>query len=855
MSRLASLVCRSARYLLPTLALAATSSAQAPTVISNEMVDLHFDTDDPVHGFVFTAIGDAVDSTAYSFLRRPLWEITFSDPATPGTTITALPDRTLGFEFDLAVSVDPGGDGEKAQVMATWDEFTHPLLFPDEEFKVRVTATIGNNEQVAELEIELGSEEGCGLATDEVSFPRLDVVAGISPATEVLAVPYWAGELFYAPALNPDLVVASLFGEPLVHPGSLNMQWLAYYDAADPEEAMLFWATRDEEGFPKGFRVDPDPFAFPLCVGLGIDVVPPGGTVPGTKYESSFPSTVGVLRGDWYDAARYYRESWALETFGSEGPLDENPDYSATVRDADVFGILDMNFCLTSSPFCPALQDDPANFAFAGQQIQELETFLDAQMLHHVYRWDTNSFTARNGDWWPIRPEFMQEFVPDVLAQGFDWVPYFNPTAYSNQAATYAAPYVPGFETRNVQEFTRVLRSGSIDGGLSQFCDKLTPCDPTLLPQLQEVQTLCQATPFAREYVRYAVDQFDALGAAAPGGLYLDVFHADSLNCFSAAHEAEGFHPVGGGSYWTQAKVDLAHEIKEHMREDKGVEEFFLYSEAPIENLIGTIEFSYGHHGGFGTADGVRGVAPLFQTVYHDYMRVGSILGIDVPQTVPFIFDPYIWFSSRQIFAANIFFGQTPYSTSRAWLLTLNSRLNPLFFPDLYRHLLMVKEYVGLLEHDDVRDYTVFGQRLRTPETDAGEAFMGFLFITELLPFSTTQDVVYATVLGEPGPEGEIGLLLLNWTDPADPLISQFGPPLFSPGTTPGDQTIEVTFQRDDYELADCAYDVFEIVAGVEEPVPLGVTLDFTTSDSASLTVEVPSRSARFFFLEEGDDD
>ncbi|MEO0650393.1 MAG: DUF6259 domain-containing protein, partial [Planctomycetota bacterium] len=467
---------------------------------------------------------------------------------------------------------------------------------------------------------------------------------------------------------------------------------------------------------------------------------------------------------------------------------------------------------------------------------------------------DANSFARNNGEYFPASPNFLNVFAAQAAALGLTWAPYFYSVELSTSTVTYQNSDVPGFIGRVADDFAVQTVDGSFLDNPLPYCPQAEVCDINVIPDVSVNRTLDEGTPFVSAYTRDVLSrlQSDTLGGAS--GVYLDVVQSEAKVSYNPAPELEGFHPVGGGAYWTAGRRELVHDLRDEFRGNLGVPEYFVLGEAPYEPLIGEIEFTYGYHGGFRTLDGARAVVPLFQTVYHDYQRTGSILTLDVnPSLANLLFNPNIWQASRQVFAANLWMGHAPYCTTTVTPLTFALRTNPLVlpFPFFQEHLDMARRYVELLKRDEVRELVVFGQRLRAPQTDSGRVFAGNFFATNLNPLEEDQPAVYAALFGTPGEDGELGLLVMNWTDGDDPFVDQVtGNILYDPFQfVPGPQNVRVTLSREEYGLAAQQYRVREYVAGAAAPTEIAAGLDFTQPE-AFLDLTVPERSARFFKID-----
>ena len=288
--------------------------------IGTEYVVLGFHQD-PAAGLVLDHVGDAQQPYAYQLGDTDMWSVDLRDPN--GNIVTIEPSRAT-FQFILSSWTDG--------FMATWQQVTSPAI-PGESFDVNVIADISGEDRVVEFSIDVLTNTP-NHALYALRFPRIEVIAS-APGTDVLSYPYVGGWLLPDPTHNP--VVEASTGIPVPQPGPMSMQWLAYYDAADPEGLALFTGTRDGYGYRKGYILGQGQLGVSWT--FAVRHVPEENLTPDNEYAAQYNCVLGVVPGDWYDAAQFYRQ-WALtRSWADNGPIYRNDAFSEYLRNAQMFAV------------------------------------------------------------------------------------------------------------------------------------------------------------------------------------------------------------------------------------------------------------------------------------------------------------------------------------------------------------------------------------------------------------------------------------------------------------------------------------------------------------------------------------
>jgi hypothetical protein len=599
--------------------------------------------------------------------------------------------------------------------------------------------------------------------------------------------------------------------------------------------------------------------------------VPEDNHLPDGNHKQKYPFVIGIVRGDWYDAAQHYRD-WALrQPWTDQGPMSENPDFSELMREVDALGVSQQNSPGPDDPatFCP---QDPnwADFAYWAAETASARAALGIDALTpRMFGWDFNSFGRDVGDWFPVRSEFVSG-AQMIRAQGDDFAIYFNTTGYSSRIPSFASSYVP--DSVNGGTYGSLEPQGIINDDGNRAFQLSTICP--VMPTVVQVLPLCHATQFTADYSAYVARRvYDETGAR---GMYLDVLSgSDVALCYDPTHG----HPLGGGDYYTKGIQHVFETVRERMRDDAQdpVPAYFLQSEGAGEYFLPWLEATQpaltwtrtqtfcdlftGQCPKNGT-DFI--VIPSFNTIYNEFQVTGATLQINAPRTligplgIPILADPFFMLLLRNLATAHVALGYEPFAGSILSENLIGDNAIPAVFPSQFLLVDALRRYFEVLELPEVRTFTVQGRRLRDPEVVRGgpaEAplpafpFDSAPIAHNWLKGGRLQPVVYGSLhTNEPGTDSEdeldeVGILLLNWSDPADAA-------LFGPGV--GDQLVKTRFDPTPYAPYATSYAAYLVTASGDVFLEDG---PITGPIEATLTV--PARSAAFvrFELEGGDDD
>ena len=119
-----------------------------------------------------------------------------------------------------------------------------------------------------------------------------------------------------------------------MYPAGVSMQFMCHYD---PDEAGLYMATYDAEGYPKKLNMVSLDWDSQRRLSSYFQLFPP--EYPGNGLNMTYDALLGSFHGDWYDAADIYSE-WAMTTpFVSGGKVGIDKDTPEWWLNTSVLGV------------------------------------------------------------------------------------------------------------------------------------------------------------------------------------------------------------------------------------------------------------------------------------------------------------------------------------------------------------------------------------------------------------------------------------------------------------------------------------------------------------------------------------
>lgn len=337
---------------------------------------------------------------------------------------------------------------------------------------------------------------------------------------------------------------------------------------------------------------------------LSLLVLPDDMGVAGKPYHQDFPTRIGPIRGDWYEAAQRYR-AWALQQKWVKRGKVETWQGSAKEM-ASV-----MLWAQTLSPL--------ANNVIKTQEtLIDLNKRLGVPMGTHYYQWwikDAFSPTVLTAGFKKGLPEAWQP----LRENGIAILPYFNVLYWK-----------AGW--RGEKKETEWPNTTEIDPGFAKA--KEAACQP--LPGMQGddaadekfrayedyyivyggnnvMVPMCRLTPLWQEHV---LDLAKLMVKSGNDLVYLDQGGVPPRSpCFNPNHG----HKMGGGGQWAEGTREMMRRIKF----DTG-KEVAICCEGAYEGYLDLVENQFMHYWPWLSKKDT--LCPLFETVYHDYtLFIGAV--------------------------------------------------------------------------------------------------------------------------------------------------------------------------------------------------------------------------------------
>ncbi len=308
--------------------------------------------------------------------------------------------------------------------------------------------------------------------------------------------------------------------------GWTSMQYLAAYNG----KTGLYVGLHDPMASTKDILVESRPSDDIAVLAFDHPAVDMG--VPGNTFSTR--SVWRLLRGDWFDAAVFYRawvrhEARWYPKLGPDGRADTPP----WMREMSVWA-------LGGGPpggFVPQLVD------FVGD--------LGRPVAVHWYNWHQIPFDNDYPHYFPTHPGFA-EAVAKVQGQGISVMPYINGRLWDTRDK--------GLEDF---EFTKVARPAVSKNEAGEpytetYGSKETDGNPVRLG------VMCPSTELWQKKVREIVLRL--YGECGVRGVYIDqVAAAAPTLCFDKSHG----HPLGGGHWWTEGYWKLLQTIRAEKPADR----------------------------------------------------------------------------------------------------------------------------------------------------------------------------------------------------------------------------------------------------------------------------------------------
>jgi hypothetical protein len=241
----------------------------------------------------------------------------------------------------------------------------------------------------------------------------------------------------------------------------------------------------------------------------------PDAGVAGAAGAPDYPVVVAAYTGDWWRAARRYRE-WALrQAWTAKGPLQSRTDVPEHLRDLG---------------FWMLLNGKPEGVARGMAEAKRL--YAGVPVGVHWYCWHQIPFDNSYPEYFPTL-DGMADAARALVAGGVTVMPYINARLWDRDIPSFAGAYPAACKQLAGTNYVETYGSGR----------SLVPMCPYTEFWQNKVGEICRRLTDACGVNAIYLDQ---IGAAAPAACY-DRFHG---------------HPVGGGRYWADGYRTMLTGIK-----------------------------------------------------------------------------------------------------------------------------------------------------------------------------------------------------------------------------------------------------------------------------------------------------
>ncbi|MDP2895325.1 MAG: DUF6259 domain-containing protein [bacterium] len=400
----------------------------------------------------------------------------------------------------------------------------------DLDVRVGISVTVTNNSPLSEWSMAITNQTP--VAIEEVQFPSVNGVGQISsdPEGDFLAYPSLSGLLFRNPLQN--FRINSGWGWEQFYPSFWgNMQFMALY-GTNPR-AGLYLASRDRQSNSKFLNAGkPDEGWLSFSVNHRPAVVSSQG------WTASIDATVAVFSGDWYDAARMYRD-WALQQpWTVNGPVCSRSDLPAWVRQVG----------LRQWVFTYPLEYQANPFSTVPDVLADSASTVGFPVLAGWIGWERLGWYRAYPDVFPPKEGWLSFSNTIASAQRAGNRVSFIPctTSYSSLARDWGSAQAAACQDRNGSLLAPFMYSE-----YSAVVGSNVPC---------ALYKMCPATTLWQDKLRGMLTTVATNGADI---IYLDGFPVFGPQpCMAASHS----HPKGGGSWWFEAYRDNLQQIKSTLR-------------------------------------------------------------------------------------------------------------------------------------------------------------------------------------------------------------------------------------------------------------------------------------------------
>lgn len=380
---------------------------------------------------------------------------------------------------------------EKTELVLRWKG----LDLPDEADAVDVTARValGTGEAASEWRITVANRSK-RLGLWETQFPLLSTVAPKGTADVALPGGNWGGRLLRRSKSSCNAYYPST---------ACPAQFMAF----NLGRAGLYVAAHDDAARAKRLVVtaQQDVTIATYAEGMGV---------PGSSQAAPFPVVVAAYQGDWWEAARIYRQWATQQVWTRKGWIADRKDIPQEFMELGVWML------------------GGGHAQEARKMMMQAEELFPFTVGLHWYNWHMIPFDHTYPEYFPTKPG-----VPDVVRELVNrkqiMMPYINGRLWDRDIDSFQTGIAGACKQPNGDVYTEIYGSKR----------RLSPMCPATKLWQDKVNEICEGLI---NDVGVNAIYLDQIGAARP------------KLCFDPTHG----HPLGGGRHWVDGYRTMLNRTK-----------------------------------------------------------------------------------------------------------------------------------------------------------------------------------------------------------------------------------------------------------------------------------------------------
>ena len=491
----------------------------AGTYISNQVLTLTFDKGSNYNVYL-SQIQD--NSSKTNFIKFPdatknLWKISVKkDQDFNGKEIYLTPESASAFNIDR----------QPKSIIFTWKN----VKTPEMKSGFDVVATVKLENENSYWDIEVSSNPDYGIWS--VRYPVInDINAenGDELLYPVRANGYLINEFdnpkgILQPTTMPDNPYHYTKQIGYVSPHNMSLEGFTKKIGVK-KPVSLYFSPEDPNWSMKHYHVD---CRKPNHIDISVMNNPGDMAVAGVGYKQPYSYNLAVVKGDWYNIGKKYRQ-WGIDNkvsvFGRE-TLDKREDIPQWLKD-NVY----WTRWIINSP------------TGTESMLKTYELMGKVPAATHVYFWNKNEYDTCYPNWLPAKDEFLTD-IKKVQQAGIKVMPYTNGHLVDRALSTY-------YKENGRDELLAVKQDGSFS------------LESWSKDKGAENAAACINSKYYDLYLNECENIFKEL---KPDAHYVDQGTASQVLCFNKNHN----HKLGGGDEYVKRYRDLIGDLRTNLSEIKG---------------------------------------------------------------------------------------------------------------------------------------------------------------------------------------------------------------------------------------------------------------------------------------------